>query len=1008
MSAALPEAVLGNLFVAAVLALAATAAGRWGRRPAVTHVLWLLVLVKLVTPPVFRVPVRLLPAESESAAISIPVVDPTPAPPAMLPVEHRSKAAPTPAAQTALPTIIEPIRQAADGAESRRSQGAAVAVPWETVAVFAWLTGSLAWLGLAYVRTRRFARFLRFSHPAPAEFAREVAAVARRMGLRGPRVRIVPGRVSPLVWNLGRPTLFFPGALIDRLCPGKRAALVAHELAHLRRGDHLVRWLELFVVAAYWWCPLAWFARRELRRAEEECCDAWVTHVLPDAGPDYATALLDTIDFLADARPFPAMASAVGDAASLRVRLLAILAGRRPARLSRSVRATVFLLGIGLLPLGPTLARLAAAPRDVVEDWGVVEATAPVALAPRGEPVLFADEPDRLPGVGGPALAAAASTDGRFLAIAAGNAVAVTDRTTGRPAFTLTGHTDLVAAVAFAPDGKTIATGSYDGMARLWNAADGTEIAALPGHTSWVHAVAFSPSGAILATGGYDRAVRLWDVAEKKLLHTLTGPDAGVRCVTFSPDGSLVVAAGADKVIRSWNVSTGSPRKPLTGHTRAVRGLVFSPDGKTLASGSEDRSVRFWDLAAGRETGAHVSVPESVTAVRFSPGGRVLFAGTAAGRVLNLDPTARRLRGPLGATVSPEGGAVVRVTHADAVTAVLNSAGVAVSVAQDGSAFAWPTAAAPVAPALTFGHTAPVSSVAVSADGRTLAAGARDGSIRVWDSATGSTIKTLTGHLGAIVAVAFSPDGGKLVSAGDDETVRVWDVITGQVLKTLIQSKPLVRVALSPDGKTIAMACAGLPTVKVCSLKTGETTRTLVAPGPVTAVTFNPEGTVLATGTADGRLSVWDTGSWEERHREPVGDRPGRIDRIAFAKDGKTAALVLNADGADGEPDHAVVFWNPSDAAVRDDRPRLAHAGPIGDAAFTPDGGGVVTAGHDGRVYVWDVETGRPARQLRGHTDTVSAVAVSPDGSSNYSAGDSAVLKWMVDRPDRAAAPNTR
>lgn len=1016
MSAALPEAVLGNLLVAALLAMAAAVAGRWGRRPAVTHALWLLVLVKLVTPPVVQVPVPCLPARPAETAVAVP-----PRPAAPIPVSTPAGLPDVGAAATAVTVMPAGVPTAAIDADGpvllpapvslAASGSAGDSVPaWGVVGLAVWLAGAGAWLGLAVVRTRRFARFLRFSYPAPAGFAREVVAVARRVGLRrGPRVRVVPGPVSPLIWNLGRPTLFFPAALLDRLTPEKRAALVAHELAHLCRGDHWVRWLELVAVAAYWWCPLAWVARRELRRAEEDCCDAWVTHALPGSGPDYATALLDTIDFLAETRPTPAMATGIGDAASLRARLLGILAGPRPARLSAPLRLGVAALGFGLLPLGPTLARLAAAPlpTDGVTVEADMPAPAPVAVV-RGEPVLFADAPDRLTAVGGPTLAAAASPDGRRLAVAAGSGVAVTDRATGRVLYTLAGHADLVAAVAYAPDGRTIATGSHDGTARLWRAADGTCVGVLRGHESWVLGAAFSPDGTALATAGYDRTVRVWDVAAARPTRTLAGAAAGVRCVAYSPDGRVVAAAGADAVVRTWDAATGAPGKAFAGHAGAVRGLAFAPGGKLLTSGGEDRTVRFWDVAAGHEAGPPVATPAAVTAVAYSPGGRVLLAGTATGRVLNVDPAARRVQGPLGAVVSIDGGAVRVTAHPDAVTAVLFSSPggpAAVSVSQDGTALGWPPAGPPAPPALTYDHTAAVASVAVSADGRTLAAGARDGGIRVWDAATGQTLRTLTGHLGVVVSLAFSPDGGRLVSAAEDETVRVWDVLTGQVVRTLTQTRPLVRAVLAPDGRSVALACAGLPTVGVWSLETGKLLRKVTAPAAVTAVAYHPDGTVLATGTADGRVSVWDTRTGEERHRSPVRDEPCRVDRIQFAADGRTAALVLNAEGPDAEPVHEVVFWSPADGAVRDDRPRLAHAGPVADAAFTPDGAGVVTAGHDGRVYLWDAATGRPTAQLRGHADAVAAVAVSPDGAANYSAGDAAVHRWPLQPPARWATP---
>ena len=119
----------------------------------------------------------------------------------------------------------------------------------------------------------------------------------------------------------------------------------------------------------------------------------------------------------------------------------------------------------------------------------------------------------------------------------------------------------------------------------------------------------------------------------------------------------------------------------------------------------------------------------------------------------------------------------------------------------------------------------------------------------------------------------------------------------------------------------------------------------LLAPGPVRAVAFSPDGATLALGTADGVLSLWDVARWEKRHQGKVREEAVRIDRIAFTRDGRSAAVVVNDDGPDREPTHAVVFCNPADGSVREDRPRLLHAAPVADAAFAPDGAEVVTAG---------------------------------------------------------------
>jgi beta-lactamase regulating signal transducer with metallopeptidase domain len=120
---------------------------------------------------------------------------------------------------------------------------------------------------------------------------------------------LVPGKLSPMLWTLGgSPRLILPADLLAGLTAEQRATLLVHELAHLHRRDHYVRWLELVTMALYWWHPVVWWARYELREAEELCCDAWVVWALPGAGRTYAEALLECLDFLSDvSAPLPAV-----------------------------------------------------------------------------------------------------------------------------------------------------------------------------------------------------------------------------------------------------------------------------------------------------------------------------------------------------------------------------------------------------------------------------------------------------------------------------------------------------------------------------------------------------------------------------------------------------------------------------------------------------------------------------------------------------------------------------
>ena len=381
------EIALSNIAMAAVLAIPATLATLWGRRPALAYGLWLLVLVKLVTPPLVHIPVpwphawTLDPAAAAEApappmpqapmAVVDDVVPPVPAPVAELPAVPVDNAVPG----------AEPVRvegPPADPVQQARLPEAAPAQPqpppeksdptsettttWTAWLALPWLAGSAGWLVLAAHRLRRFRRMLQFARPAPPDLQAECRALADAMHVRCPTVELLPGAVSPMLWAIGwYPRLLLPEGLLERLRPEQRGTLLAHELAHWRRGDHRVRCFEMLVLALYWWCPLAWWALAQLHQAEEECCDAWVLDVLPKSGHAYALALVETIDFLAGARAtLPPVASGVGHVRLLKRRLTMILRGSTPRSLTRTGLLAVAGFGLLLLPFVPSRAQVPA------------------------------------------------------------------------------------------------------------------------------------------------------------------------------------------------------------------------------------------------------------------------------------------------------------------------------------------------------------------------------------------------------------------------------------------------------------------------------------------------------------------------------------------------------------------------------------------------------------------------------------------------------------------------
>src|SRR5579884_1706432 len=344
---------LSNAALATVLAAFVAVVTRFCRRPSMRHALWLLVLLKLITPPL--VPLCVTWPRSDE-------VEPLPTEPA-------------PSALI-LPPMAGPSEPVPSIAESEFSIGAATVserpdppLPNGRGSAFLpalvgiWLGGALVWWTVAFVRLRGFRRVLRQASSASAEVQEQGRRIAATLGLRHcPPIVFVSAPLSPILWALAlSPRLLMPTDLWKKLASEQQDTLLAHELAHLRRGDHWVRRLELLVLGLYWWHPVVWWARRRLQEAEEECCDALVVALLPDAAPAYASALVETVAFLSQTRPVALVgASGAGQVPLLKRRLTMILtesSSRKPSRIGFWI-----VLGMGalLLPLAPQAARTEA------------------------------------------------------------------------------------------------------------------------------------------------------------------------------------------------------------------------------------------------------------------------------------------------------------------------------------------------------------------------------------------------------------------------------------------------------------------------------------------------------------------------------------------------------------------------------------------------------------------------------------------------------------------------
>jgi len=325
-----------KLVVSALLAGLAWVVQRRVGHPAVAHSLWLLVLVVLILPAVVALPV--LPGGGSTAAE----------------IADDAEVAGEAAAR------VEVGPASPENAGPGTSPSAWITGNGKAGVAFVWLVVAAVILGWTLVRALRFRRRLvRSSEAAPPELRQEVVELGRRLHLmRIPAVHTTSARVSPMVfWAGGTTRLVVPTFLLASLDRQERRAVLAHELAHVRRRDHFVRWIEWLVCSAFWWNPVAWWARRELRAAEEASCDALGAAAAEFTPRGYATSLLRVVELLSKppTPPTPAFASGVvsgRNRKALERRFRMLMSGKSDVRTPRWVHSICVALAAALLPLG--------------------------------------------------------------------------------------------------------------------------------------------------------------------------------------------------------------------------------------------------------------------------------------------------------------------------------------------------------------------------------------------------------------------------------------------------------------------------------------------------------------------------------------------------------------------------------------------------------------------------------------------------------------------------------
>ncbi|BBD53829.1 WD-40 repeat-containing protein [Planktothrix agardhii NIES-204] len=287
------------------------------------------------------------------------------------------------------------------------------------------------------------------------------------------------------------------------------------------------------------------------------------------------------------------------------------------------------------------------------------------------------------------------------------------------------------------------------------------------------------------------------------------------------------------------------------------------------------------------------------------------------------------------------------------------------------------------APNTLGGHAQGVYGVSFSPDGKFLATGSADRTVKLWDASTGKEIKTLSGHINSVKAVSFSPDGKLLATGSEDKTVKLWNTTTWEEIKTLTGRSSVHAVSFSPDSKLLATGSAD-SMVKLWDVSTGKEIKTLTRPTDgVYGVSFSPDGKLLATGSADSMVKLWDVSTGKEI--KTLTGHTHLVYGVSFSPDGKFLAT--------GSADNTVKLWDVSTG--KEIKTLTGHTHSVNAVSFSPDGKFLATGSADNTVKLWDASTGKEIKTLSGHTDWVYGVSFSPDGKTLATGSyDNTVKLW--------------